>query len=217
MSADNYLSAGRQPASWGAPLLTGSGRSAGGLGAPAPCISGPGAIDRVALLDLEAFAQLGEFLGGAAVLVSLIYLGIQIRQGNRQVEHNTRSLEVSTYRAITSDLNQFRSLLITDPDLGRIYLEGLKDPSRLQPGEQFRFRGLMQTLFANLELMHRVRQARLLELDSHDATLLGVAVMPGARAWWAQARYLYGKEFQHYVDGLVSDHDTEPEPRGDKS
>ena len=80
-------------------------------------------------MDLETFAQLGEFLGGVAVFVSLIYLGIQIRQGNRQVEHNTRSLEVSTYRAITSDLNQFRSLLISDPELGRIYLEGLKDPA----------------------------------------------------------------------------------------
>ena len=162
-------------------------------------------------MDLETFAQVGEFVGGVGVFVSLIYLGIQIRQGNRQVEHNTRSLEVSTYRAITSDLNQFRALLIQDSELGRIYLEGLKDPSKLKPEEQFRFRGLMQTLFSNLELMHRVRQARLLELDSHDATLLGVAVMPGARAWWQQARYLYGQDFQRYVDAVVADHDAQSE------
>jgi hypothetical protein len=160
-------------------------------------------------LDLEVFAQLGEFLGGAAVLVSLIYLAVQVRQGNRQVEHNTRSLEVSTYQGITADLNEFRALLITNPGLGRIYLQGLEDPSQLDPEEQFRFRGLMQTLFANLELMHRVRQAGLLELDSQDATLLGVAVSPGARAWWKQARYLYGSEFQRYVDGLVADYDAE--------
>ena len=58
---------------------------------------------------LDTLARLGEFLGGAAVLVSLIYLAIQIRQGNRQVEHNTRSLEISTYQGITSDLNEFRA------------------------------------------------------------------------------------------------------------
>ena len=56
--------------------------------------------------------------------------------------------------------------------------------------------------------MHRVREAGLLELDSQDATLLGVAVSPGARAWWAQARYLYGSEFQRYVDALVAAHDA---------
>jgi|GEM_PF-710384 len=162
-----------------------------------------------ARLDLETLARLGEFLGGAAVLVSLIYLAIQIRQGNRQVEHNTRSLEVSTYQSITSDLNEFRALLITHPPLGRIYLQGLEDPSVLDAEELFRFRGLMQTLFANLELQFRVREAGLLDLDSHDATLLGVAVSPGARGWWAQARYLYGSEFQRYVDELVTTHDAE--------
>ncbi len=141
-------------------------------------------------LDLETLSKLGEFLGGIAVLVSLIYLAIQIRQGNRQVEHNTRSLEVSTYQAITSDLNEFRALLITHPELGRVYLQGLEDPAALDQEELFRFRGLMQTLFGNLELQHRVRDAGLLKLDSQDATLLGVAVSPGARAWWAQARYL---------------------------
>jgi hypothetical protein len=159
-------------------------------------------------LILDTLARLGEFLGGAAVLVSLIYLAIQIRQGNRQVEHNTRSLEISTYQSITSDLNEFRALLVTHPDLGQIYLKGLRDPNALSGDEQFRFRGLMQTLFGNLELMYRVRQAGLLHLDSQDATLLGVAVSPGARIWWKQARYLYGSEFQRYVDELVASHDA---------
>lgn len=157
---------------------------------------------------LDTLARLGEFLGGAAVLVSLIYLAIQIRQGNRQVEHNTRSLEIATYQSITSDLNQFRALLVTHPDLGRIYLQGLREPGALSGEEQFRFRGLMQTLFGNLELMYRVRQAGLLRLDSQDATLLGVAVSPGAREWWKQARYLYGSEFQRYVDELVARNDA---------
>ncbi len=159
-------------------------------------------------MNLETLGNLGEFLGGTAVLVSLIYLAVQIRQGNRQVEHNTRSLEVSTYQAITSDLNEFRALLITNTELGHIYLRGLEDPKTLNEEELFRFRGLMQTLFGNLELQHRVRLSGLLKLDAQDATLLGVAVSPGARAWWAQARYLYGADFQQYVDELVAEHDV---------
>jgi hypothetical protein len=46
-------------------------------------------------LDLDTLSRLGEFIGGSAVLVSLIYLAIQIRQGNRQVEHNSKSLEIA--------------------------------------------------------------------------------------------------------------------------
>jgi hypothetical protein len=34
-----------------------------------------------------------------------------------------------------ADLNRFRSLLIQDAALGRIYLQGLEDPSGLTPEE----------------------------------------------------------------------------------
>ena len=158
-------------------------------------------------MTLQELANLGEFLGGIAVVASLLYLGLQIRQGNRQVLQNTKSLQASTHQAIIGDLNRFRALLVQSDSLGRIYVQGLEDPSRLTPEEQFRFRGLMQTLFANLELQHRSRASGLFSLDSQDATLLGVALAPGAKAWWAQARYLYDSDFQRYVDEMIADHD----------
>ena len=51
-------------------------------------------------MTLDQLANLGEFLGGFAVIASLVYLGMQIRQGNRQVQQNTKSLEGSTHQAI---------------------------------------------------------------------------------------------------------------------
>ncbi len=37
-------------------------------------------------MDLTQLANLGEFIGGVAVLVTLIYLAAQIRQNTRSVE-----------------------------------------------------------------------------------------------------------------------------------
>ncbi len=155
-------------------------------------------------MTLEQLASLGEFVGGFAVIASLLYLGLQIRQGNRQVEQNTKSLEASTHQAIISELNAFRSLLVQSEDLGRIYLDGLEDPARLSPQEQFRFRGLMQTLYSNLELQWKSRDSGLFSLDSLDRTVVGIALAPGAQAWWSQARYLYDSDFQRYVDEAVA-------------
>ncbi len=36
-------------------------------------------------MDLTQLANLGEFIGGVAVLVTLIYLAAQVKQGNRLV------------------------------------------------------------------------------------------------------------------------------------
>ncbi len=33
-------------------------------------------------MDLSQLANLGEFIGGVAVLVTLVYLALQVRQGN---------------------------------------------------------------------------------------------------------------------------------------
>ncbi len=44
-------------------------------------------------MDLTQLANLGEFIGGVAVLVTLIYLAVQMRQSNRiataDAVHNT--------------------------------------------------------------------------------------------------------------------------------
>ena len=82
----------------------------------------------------DQLAKLGEFFGGFAVIASLVYLAVQIRQGNRQVVQNTKSLEASTHQAIIGEVNAFRALFIRDESLGRIYLQGLEDSSALAPG-----------------------------------------------------------------------------------
>ncbi len=169
-------------------------------------------------MTLDQLANLGEFVGGFAVIASLLYLGAQIRQGNRQVLQNTKSLEAWTHQAIITDMNAFRALLIGQEELGRFYPQGLEDPPELSPLAHFRFRGLMQTVFSNLELQYKSRASGLFSLDSLDRTVAGIALAPGARAWWAQARYLHDSDFQKYVAETVAEHTREgvrsvPAPR----
>ena len=41
-------------------------------------------------MDLTQLANLGEFIGGVAVLVTLIYLAVQVRQSAQAQEHANR-------------------------------------------------------------------------------------------------------------------------------
>ena len=84
------------------------------------------------MLDITTLAAWGEFIGGIAVVVSLLYLALQIRQ-------NSRLLKVSTTGAVaTSDL-EISKLLISDSELHRIYDEGLADRDALSETERRRF------------------------------------------------------------------------------
>ncbi len=72
------------------------------------------------MLDINTLAAWGEFLGGIAVVASLVYLASQIRQ-------NSRLIQVSTAVAVNEGDTLRASLLAQDPDLMRVYWEGLAD------------------------------------------------------------------------------------------
>jgi hypothetical protein len=91
------------------------------------------------MLDINTLAAWGEFIGGIAVVVSLIYLASQIRQ-------NSRMLTVSTNGAVATSQIEVSKLLITDVELHRIFDEGLADRDTLSEAERRRFDRFFSTM-----------------------------------------------------------------------
>jgi heme exporter protein D len=54
-------------------------------------------------MDHQTFAQLlgnyGEFVGAIAVVITLIYLAIQVRHSKETTEANTKAIELQAYQA----------------------------------------------------------------------------------------------------------------------
>jgi hypothetical protein len=71
-------------------------------------------------MNWEAIGTLAEVGGALGVIASLVYLGIQIRQ-------NTHSAREASWQSVLRDLQQFRSLIAQDPEVARVYREGLRD------------------------------------------------------------------------------------------
>ena len=65
-------------------------------------------------MDITTLAAWGEFIGGIAVVVSLIYLASQIRQ-------NSKLLQVSTTVAIANSMNLSTSAIMDEPSLIRMW------------------------------------------------------------------------------------------------
>ena len=61
-------------------------------------------------MDLSQLADLGEFVGGVAVLVTLTYLAIQMRQGVRQSSVNVQQSILTDFTAAASEVIGSRSL-----------------------------------------------------------------------------------------------------------
>jgi hypothetical protein len=78
-------------------------------------------------MDLMSTAQLlgnfGEFVGAIAVVGTLGYLAVQIRQNTQQSRVNAASLEASTYQSLMAHIIDLNRGLAADPQLSEIVVK----------------------------------------------------------------------------------------------
>ncbi len=109
-------------------------------------------------MTLQDFANLGEAIGGIAVLITLIFLTFQIRQ-------NTKTVLTSTRQAIHDASRSDNELILVHPHLERIYRIGRRDPTALTNEERPLFRHLLGVLFLNHEMMFLHHQHGVIDED----------------------------------------------------
>ena len=69
---------------------------------------------------LEALGNIGDFVGGIAVIATLVYLAVQVRQ-------NTQQLRASALSTSTAANVAFNYSLGTDPGAARVFQVGLEE------------------------------------------------------------------------------------------
>ena len=82
-------------------------------------------------MTLEQYAYLFEIVGGLIVIVTLIFLVIQLRQ-------NTRAIRSTTMQALQALRIETYGMLMDD-SMMEAYLKGMSQPSEMTPLEKGKF------------------------------------------------------------------------------
>ena len=96
---------------------------------------------------LQQLANLGSFIGGVGVLLTVVYLAIQIRQ-------NTKSNRGASYQAAVAAISEWSRQVGLDRSAARIVSAGTQDPGALGEEEAAQFRYLIVSLMRNFENIH---------------------------------------------------------------
>jgi hypothetical protein len=156
-------------------------------------------------MSLSDLASLGSFVSGVAVLLSLIYLALQVRQTKRNQQIAIRHSRAS--RIV--DLQ----LALADPAVAEAWLHGSGSPQEITRTELSQFTNLCRALFFHFEDSFYQREEGLLNDDAFETVVAGVrlsARSPGWRAAWRMARPNFGGRFLAFMDGSVAASAAEP-------
>ena len=142
-------------------------------------------------MTLTDLANISDAIGGIAVVVTLIYLAIQIKQ-------NTRMMRASAHHAANHLAVDINLALGTDPQLAEVLLRGSKDRSELSPSQGLMFHLMMRSIFSGAEDFYIQTREGLLDRgmwESRKHSMHQYLLQPGIDAWWSQNQALFSKDF----------------------
>ena len=171
-------------------------------------------------MTFQDWGALGDMIGGAAVVASLIYLAIQIRQSTQQMAQNAAAMKLSAFERNIESANRMREPLILNPDLAGLFLRGLHDYVGLESLEKFRFGLLMRNILAEFQgayLRHVAVRGEARELEETSRFIESVLVNPGARTWLSRNEADWRPEFRAFIAERLANLDRKAEQaRSDK-
>ena len=159
------------------------------------------------MTDLQYLANLAEVAGGVVVILSLIYLAIQVRQ-------NTEAQRAENYSRALDRLAAMQSMLSQDSELSLIFSKAVLDTSKLTPQERVRFTWSLYEAFGAFEFMFLASRTDSIPNEVWTRWSSGMAwwlTFPGVQIWWQARPTPFTESFTAFVESLLKDNPTDLE------
>ena len=150
-------------------------------------------------MSIAELGSLGEFVGAIAVLITLTYLAVQVRQAKKTlVRQNERNL--------TSEMVSVTLRFVDSPELPRIYLIGVANWQDLTPEERVVLHAWLWSLFSPMEHATIDRATGLFEneiINVYAEGMLNILRTPGALQWYETNKSLFTQQLQDYIAEML--------------
>jgi len=144
-------------------------------------------------MPLEDVSLISQIVAALAVVVSLIYAGLQFGV-YAKATRETRLVAHAT------DMQQFRMAIAVNAEFARVYRDGLADMAKLESVDRWRFGAMMQMVTQNYVL---IREFKDISEGMTESGWEYVATKPGYRQWWVKGRELYSGEVRAHIDDFL--------------
>ena len=149
-------------------------------------------------MTLEQASLIAQIVSALAVIGSLIFVGVQLRQATNAVRASTSQAHSTTYHAIVENI-------VENGDFARIWREGLADFDSVSADKRVRFVAQVSALFRYYE-SSRVQWLRG-QLDqehwfSIERQVESLAAQPGIQSWWQLRQHWHSDDFRRWFEAV---------------
>jgi len=159
-------------------------------------------------MNWEAIGAVSELVGTIAVVVSLIYVGLQIRQSTTVARSATR-------QSVTELMIENGKDLVADPHLADAFIRDLRG-EQLEPVDRIRLFGRAYMAMRNWENIHYQYRTGMLTEDEWRGIRLNLEAVfewQTIRTYWENEKQFYSRPFQKEVEAILEKASESPSVR----
>jgi hypothetical protein len=150
-------------------------------------------------LKLSEWASIAEIIGAFAVVISLLYVGVQVNDSASAV----RSASANDANVA---LQNWYLQIGSDQQTSGLFYKALTSEKALSNQEEFQFLMMMHGAFLAFQNSYLLAEEGTIDAELREAitaAILGVKSLPGMSRYWRQRRNYLHSGFVDYVDQLV--------------
>ncbi|NQV71036.1 MAG: hypothetical protein HQ498_13500 [Pseudohongiella sp.] len=166
-------------------------------------------------MNWDAISALAEIIGTVAIIVSLVYVSVQLQQNTRQITISIEATRLAAFERNIESGNRIRELMLVHPDLADLYGKGRKSYTELNSAEKTRFGMLVRNIFSETQGAF-IRQ---LSIDHDPSGTTGLSLVadgllksPGIREFLRGRELDWRPEFKLFVDSRLAILDQAEQP-----
>lgn len=147
---------------------------------------------------LEDLGNLGDFIGGIAVVVTIIYLAVQVRR-------NTRALQTASRQELVSGFREHNRLFF-EAGATDAFSAGLRRYPDIPREQADLFSGMLTDHATFLQGAFALHEAGTLEDETYEAYLQyfsATVLTPGGAAWWSEIGPLFTPRMVRAVNARI--------------
>jgi hypothetical protein len=157
-------------------------------------------------MNWEAVGAIAELAGAIGVIVSLVFLAIQIRSNSDNISQNTRALLSSTDISSNQIVLELYGPQANNSELAELTLKGHADYESLSAVEQYRYSMVLlgmfdshQTFFVQVQRDSATQET----WDYYAKTFGELCKLPGVIYWWRQSSGPFNPDFVEYINSKM--------------
>ncbi len=143
-------------------------------------------------LKLSEMASIAEIIGAFAIVISLVYVGVQLTQ-------NTKGIRAQSYYNVLSGKNALYRELAANEELFSILVQGMvADPPLTSVMDGARTHLILYAFMNEFETSYLLYKADAVEEEiwlRDKAQMAGMIGFPGMINWWSLAKQYFHKDF----------------------